>query len=319
MENNNSIIASFQFTHPGQEHSAGYSLPDTNFYFKNWNYNNGHRRKYLRLSADYIDIKGNLINGYVDTWGEWEPNSLSKSLPEQSSHEFPRFIHYPIYIKESQNEPKTKIEKKVAMIKKNECKNKKDLQNTDPFIYGDNFFYTCCKQSQTKNLLPGSVIVFGSTFKKPDKFVMDTVFVISEIIDCDKEAIEKYKGTMLYDVVLHKIYYGHGSEHAKSNKIIIGASCSKPYDGMYSFFPCHPSSDKHSYTRLSIDKTINSNISSVLQSRGIYITKGSAETKEFWQQLCNHTLSNGYSLGVRAYCPPEIQISNIEKYLTKLS
>jgi hypothetical protein len=54
------------------------------------------------------------------------------------------------------------------------------MQNTDPFVFGDQFHYTGCLQhtkrgaTQLRYLDRGSVILFGSCREKRD-FVVDTV------------------------------------------------------------------------------------------------------------------------------------------------
>jgi hypothetical protein len=61
-------------------------------------------------------------------------------------------------------------------------------QNTDPFVFGDRFLYTCCKQrlrsgrpTQLRYLPHGSLVLFGSHIS--GGFGLDTVFVVDDGAD----------------------------------------------------------------------------------------------------------------------------------------
>lgn len=326
MSKQEKFVGALQFTHPGCEHSRGVILPRTDFCFKRWNYTARHMRKYIRCVADLVDTNGRLCrNKRADFWGEWEPESISAPIGNVKGKGLPDNIHYPVFIKNNlEYAGKDKLIKKVIEEKKKETKNAKGLQNTDPFVFGDNFYYTCCKQAKTKRLAPGSVILFGSTFQDPYKYVVDTVFVISEIIDCTWEGIEKYKDCgLFYDAVLHKIYYGShakekGENWLKGNKIIVGASYEKPYNGMYSFFPCHPSTNKETYKRPEIDSSLHDEISSSIESTKYIVRSGMADTKAFWEKLRDYLLEQGYCLGVRTELPPILAPEEVPEYIKTL-
>jgi hypothetical protein len=61
-------------------------------------------------------------------------------------------------------------------------------QNTDPFVFGEQFHYTGCLQhtrrgpTQLRFLAPGSRVLFGSCREK-SHFAVDTVFVAGEYVD----------------------------------------------------------------------------------------------------------------------------------------
>lgn len=323
------FVGVFQFTHPGSEHAKGTKLPECGVYFKHWNWG-GHHRKYIRCKADIVVDANDSIkkDESVDFWGEWEPESLVVPLTVtgDGDKELPNNIHYPVFIKDdTEYEGNDSIVKMIINAKKEEQKNADHLQNTDPFIFGENFYYTCCKQYQTKRLEPGSIILFGSTFKDSG-YVIDTVFVISEIIECTADGIEKYRDRngLFYDAVLHKIYYGSGSQDknknwSKGNKIIVGASYENRYEGMYSFFPCHRSTNEETYKRPVIDNSLHKNIKSSLMSQGAYIIQsGIDDTKAFWKKLRDLVLEQGYCLGVKAELPPILTPKEVSEYITKL-
>ena len=70
------------------------------------------------------------------------------------------------------------------------------LQNTDPFVFGESFLYTCCQQfknnrpTQLRYLAPGSVILFGS--HRGGRFLLDTVFVTRRSRDHCRRTIPQW-------------------------------------------------------------------------------------------------------------------------------
>jgi hypothetical protein len=151
-----------QFLHPGGEHR-----PDDGS-IKRWN-TKEHRRKFLVRPGKYV-AGAKLLEGEMEFWGEWEPDSrVVKSIADPIPHG-PRFIYEPYYVL-----PESYI----------------GLQNTDPFVFGERFHYTGCQQrttngsTQLRYLSRGSVILFGSCEDK-SAFVLDTVFVVDRWIDHDR-------------------------------------------------------------------------------------------------------------------------------------
>ena len=58
------------------------------------------------------------------------------------------------------------------------------LHNTDPFIFGERFLYSNCKQlsgKRIRSLARGSVVAFGS--EKAGQWVLDTVLVVADFVD----------------------------------------------------------------------------------------------------------------------------------------
>jgi hypothetical protein len=144
-----------QFIHPGGEHR-----PDDGD-LKHWN-RDQHRRKFLRTWGRYV-TDGHLREAELEFWGEWEPESRVIQRYNAVVHGGPHFLYEPFFIRHSNGW----------------------RQNTDPFVFGDRFIYTGCLQhtkcgpTQLRYLSPGSLILFGSCYQK-DRFVIDTVFVVSE-------------------------------------------------------------------------------------------------------------------------------------------
>jgi hypothetical protein len=143
------------FPHPGTEHNA------TRMSRQPWNTNKKHRRKFLCSVGRHVDSNERLVEELLAFWGEWEaPSYVRKHWPKDG--ELPQFLQEPVWERPT-----------VARFR----------QNTDPWVFGDSFRYSNCKQAKQKKLqrLPSdSVILFGS--KRPGKFefALDTVFVVGE-------------------------------------------------------------------------------------------------------------------------------------------
>lgn len=172
-----------QFPHPGAAHKIP---PDKKSALAkgvgrvvmNWNHK-PHKRKFLKAKGVAVDGNNRKL-GDTDLyfWGEWEPTSYVSALHHEDVEDsMPRHLHEPVLLKNS----------------------KDDGTNTDPFVFGKNFMFSCCRQqttvtnksTQTKEkrptvlqrLQPGSIIVFGSTIgigTPNPRFVVDTVFVVGE-------------------------------------------------------------------------------------------------------------------------------------------
>jgi hypothetical protein len=144
-----------QFCHPGGEHDPGPAdvMP--------WN-TGAHARKFLRSPGRYVDAKGDVHEGTVTFWGEWEAQSRVVSRYRRGDAEMPRFLHEPF------------VQRPGDL--------RSARQNTDPFVFGDAFLYSNCRQltsalnpSRMQALGPGSIILFGS--KLNHRFVLDTLMV----------------------------------------------------------------------------------------------------------------------------------------------
>src|SRR5208282_613473 len=109
-----------QFIHPGGEHA-----PDGGS-VKTWN-RNDHKRKFLMQAGRYVaDEK--VAEGELLFWGEWEPESEAQRI-DNPIHHGPHYVHKPYYVVP---------------------KSYHGLQNTDPFVFGQQFHYTGCQQRTRK-------------------------------------------------------------------------------------------------------------------------------------------------------------------------
>lgn len=157
-----------QFMHPGGEHSLKTGTK--------WNMGS-HKRKFVRNPGKYLD-NGQEKDGLLQFWTEWEAQCRLVTKITTSGDKGPRYVYEPYYSLPD---------------------NYDGLQNTDPFVFGERFYYTCCRQfvrgkagrfnsTKVRHLAPGSVILFGSCVGK--EFVLDTVFVVGSYVDYNSRNVE---------------------------------------------------------------------------------------------------------------------------------
>ena len=225
----NDTLAFVQFIHPGIENQPT-NRNKTDLI--PWNHGS-HRRKCLCAQGQYVQ-GSRLKDEELVFWGEWEPQSRIMRIanPKEDGCS-PHVIHRPML---DLSEP--------VKDAKNQYR-----QNTDPFVFHDQFLYRCCQQTrktgptQLARLLPGSVVLFGSRVN--GLFAVDTVFVVGSYHDyCDQI------GGMAFDPTLKRyaeiVGIGLGMNEPSWNKdtarmrLYYGASPQKSHEGMYSFVPCKP-------------------------------------------------------------------------------
>jgi hypothetical protein len=198
-----------KFPHPGVEHNPG------KLDRQEWN-TGSHRRKFLHSLGSCIDGRGvRSHNTNLAFWGEWEAPSLIKQTWSRKG-ELPRFLHEPVWENPACDRPR---------------------QNTDPWVFGDRFRYSNCRQSDRlpglMKLLPGSVIFFGSTVSR--RFVVDTVFVVARSRLFTPEHPPNVEEAFLSCVIEPLMTTGRG---ACEFTLYDGATFENPFNGMFSFVPC---------------------------------------------------------------------------------
>ena len=220
-----------QFPHPGGEHQ-----PDPNGH-KAWNtYANVHARKFMRIEGRWTDESGQQHSGQLRAWGEWEAQSdLLQELDRPDSWELPRYLWLPYYTDRPNGYER--------------------LHNTDPFIFGDRFLYSNCKQAKRpnlRNLERGSVIAFGS--KRRYGWVLDTVLVVADSFDYLAADTHSALAGHVPDAFLH-VTGGPLAENdaTESLRLYRGATPDDPVDGMFSFFPADTAEDNVGFERPSIE------------------------------------------------------------------
>ena len=299
-----------QFPHYAKEH-----LTDNNgasyVQFKNdfirsgylpWN-DGIHRRKFFNINGSYVDGSNQLHeNEKVFFWGEWEaPSSFTSNFPAKP---YPPFIHHLLHA----HDPGSYINNSNVIVPNMPPgfthASKSGLQNTDPYVFGKHFIYSNCKQKgKLKVLAPGSVILFGSSVDK--KFVLDTVFVVSDSINYTLDKEESFFDGLIADGWISRTFYNvtikalqQDPAIANHNNLLTlykGATYGKPVDRMYSFFPC---SNKARFNRPELTGLgINPKL-----TRGTKYIK--ILSKKAWTEVVRQVSKQNLMLGVFAEEPP---------------
>jgi len=279
-----------QFIHPGGEH-----IPDNEEY-KFWNTGN-HRRKFIKNKGKYIKgLKDTPKEEDIVFWAEWEPESKIVKAIATPLRNGPKYIYEPFYTKfEEKNPP---------------------LQNTDPFVFGNQFHYTICQQYrkgkpiQLRYLEKGSVILFGSCQNR-SQFMLDTVFVVGDYIDHEKatyEAVLKNKITETYEEVAiipsyqETLMKGKCSfkpiEDQQSLRLYFGATYDNSFDGMFSFFPCLPFDEaEKGFARpvIKLEGIITDNLP---QGNKLNYQNSAENIKKLWMAVVKQVLDQKLYLGV---------------------
>lgn len=300
----NDVLAFVQFIHPGIE-----NFPEkrNKTDLISWNHSS-HRRKFLCAHGQYVN-KDRLVDDELTFWGEWEPQSrITRIATPKDDGSSPHVIHHPILdlteqIKDSKN---------------------RFRQNTDPFVFRDQFLYRCCQQrrktgpTKLAHLLPGSIVLFGSRVN--GMFAVDTVFVVGTYHDyCDQI------GGLDFDHNLKGyaeiVGVGFGMNEPGWNKdnsrmrLYYGASPSKPYECMYSFVPCKPlKGNERGFARPTLTQAdmrdiYNDCITDNLQQSFKLCTNATLKGNiAAWNRIRTLFAQKGYLEGVYFLCPKDSKL-----------
>lgn len=307
-----------EFTHPGLEYIPGKRRASTrDFIFsdglsplrtgvRQWNELDKHRRKFIHSAASYVEELGQEPkSGPISFWGEWEAQSWAQELALSGESSRPRLAHYP-FLDENYQDTRN--------------------HNTDPFVFGDHFWYTNCKQRSggvTSRLLQGSVILFGTEFK--EGFRLDTVFVVgdswqqdllpSQIID---SAPAQLKATnfdhknLCRDPDRRYLRFYQGQSYAEDSSF-------------FSFVPCRASGDGlviHDRVLLSPWQSFNltkkpgaKTICAVLlrdemKAQGV-TSLDEDKTRFYWHKIASYCIDQGYQLATQIKLPPLMRTEEV--------
>jgi len=292
-----------QFIHPGVE-----PTPDRDGYIS-WN-RNDHKRKFIKLKGSYVDEKGSKVEDKeLIFWGEWEPQSEAIKINNPKKDEqHPMYIYEPYYnLAEINNKSNS-----------GGCEGN-GYQNTDPFVFGDRFIYSICKQrskrgpTQIRYLEKGSVILFGSRLN--NKFVVDTVFVVGNYIDykCTEDGLEELKDNLIkryslsenyiekyFEISLYRFMDSlkSGNEKDKNYRLYIGATYEDKHECMFSYFPCQPyKKDTQGFVRPNVN--LKGKITQELK-QGIKLPSCNNidEVRKYWNKVTRQIINKGLNLGI---------------------
>lgn len=269
------------FPHPSGEHGRQSPIDNTMIDYSGKKYirwNNGeHARKFLKNEGKILYQNGEIEEGNILFWCEWEPQS--KILKDfgylKKEKELPNYIQFPFWDVDER------------------------IQNTDPFIFGKNFYWAFCRQNrqpELTNIERGDIILFGSILKK--EFVLDTLFVVKDYIDYNWSLYHTgklsaiTKKSLEYDEITLKagscgtqnlytnfrFYIGNNYDNLNSNNI-------------FSFFPAQMFTDNltKGFKRPVIDLSIISNNPDDLklnpQSAKIIQIHSQDRLKDIWEKI----------------------------------
>jgi len=290
-----------QFPHPGGEQKPGRDGT------VGWNkLHNPHKRKFMRVQGDYRIFKDGEThkNEKMDVWGEWEPESrviAEFELEEQCSHA-PRYLWEPYWVARDSYW---------------------GLHNTDPFIFGDCFLYSNCRQTSQggaglRNLGKGSIMAFGSgkEIKGKRKWVLDTVFVVRDYIDYDPlNPLRKLEGKVpdcFLEVSIKPLRQNLRRNNGCINecsrlRLYRGATPDFPVNGMFSFFPARLASKRSCFSRpaICLEETYF-NPRNWQAPKGCALggpNLGEGTRRSLWNSLVKQVQNEGLILGTSAQLP----------------
>jgi len=277
-------LAFVHFPHPGGEQG-----PDSeDGRLKSWGTDrHDHQRKFMRMPGAWrADTLGPTREGEIVFWGEWEAASMVEPVAERVAGG-PYWLHRPFY-NGIDDAPREGIR-----------------QNTDPFVFGDRFLYTYCRQpsnQKLRRLARGSLILFGSTYKR--RFVLDTCFVVHERVP---HAPHDYRDTavprvpqVFRETTLDPMYQQMGT----SCSLYLGATPENPAaNGTFSFVPCLPAAERRTFARPTIDLERPLIKIGRTQQAGTIPYDDPAQLRVLWERVVAQVLES-CALGVRVAVPP---------------
>ena len=277
-----------------------------------WNESGLHRRKLMEShGAKIVDANGSNIDDCDMVFvGEWECCSEHRPNP-----------HYRTGIKD--------IYQAIHLPFLTTLDSHPHVLNTDPFVFGDYFYYACCKKH--KDMKPGDIVIFGySQGSSRDKLFVDTVMVLlgSYLI---KNNEDKYFPLAYYNVTLSKILPHEnvwvGKMYDNSNYIKhiyndLDDVYNKMYDEnkkMFSFVPCKRVIEGSQNTPIMTSQPVitvkNYNGDKLLAaSNGNHIVVGSpAEMKHIFDDIVSQVQKQGFDLGIYMPMPTYRELKDIVK------
>jgi hypothetical protein len=285
-----------QLPHPGSQKPfklhEGYGEHQGKI-FRKQNQDHRHYRKFIKNGGTYLDDNSdvNPKKANLFFWGEWEGRSYFEPIGN-FGNQMPNGVHQPVYVE-----------------------NESDGQNTDPFIFGSDFKYSYCKQrGELCSLEKGSLILFGSTYRKQNKFYIDTVFVIKDgkkAIDVHSEEMIGYSPMYIQQTLKRIPEYSSGVGRRKSITLYDSQTWwdNKDY---FSFVPCKLNHDGTGFERLAIYLNepkfdLSSNSTGVSYLRDCYL-----KPIELWQEIVKKAIEQGFQLGIQFEEPPTDSTFNSE-------
>jgi hypothetical protein len=282
-------VAIVQFPHPGGEHVP----PGSHM---GWNAGH-HQRKFLLRPGRFVDGPDDQpTGGQLVFWGEWEPQSrVVARWPRRAG--LPTVLHEPYWAPPGFDGTR---------------------QNTDPWVFGDCFRYSNCKQhtnntparkpSALQRLPAGSMILFGSAVG--GGFVIDTVFVVGGKVgvfrpfdDTSHLGVDPaFDACTMQALTTYEPHIG-----ASTYTLYRGATVDDPVHGMFSYVPCHVHGEPGMrFPRPAIDLAGLINPASKQSPSGATANdrRPLGDVIDAWHAVVHQVLAAGLHLGVQFDTPP---------------
>jgi hypothetical protein len=237
--------------------------------------------------ATVVDRDGNGDETDVVFWGEWEaPSHVVHRWP--SARGLPTVLHQPCVAEPPPGR----------------------RQNTDPWVFGDDFLYSNCKQlnprphqspSALQRLDPGSIILFGSASNR--RFVLDTLFVVGKVagsftpIDGHHDVEPTFQRCTIDSLT-------SDDTATASLTLYRGATPATAVDGMFSFVPCNEADETSPrFERPAIHLPGIINPTSKQSPSGAKVNRSLAERQEAWTAVVDEVQAAGLSLASNLALP----------------
>ena len=273
-----------QLNHPGGQKpfklGSGYSQIG-NQIIREWSNDIVHFRKFIQNYGHYVngleDLKPTQNDLYF--WGEWEGNSFFNPFPRANHTVLPNGLH--------------------KLFHSNVIR---WIQNTDPYIYGENFKYCVCKQKGSlTNLVLDDLILFGTVVPSINKFYIDTVFVIKNY---DTSADVQATSGINYSQVYNEETLEQLNEYLKiptyrnNYRVYLSKTWWDDKD-YFSFVPCKLGYDSIGFERLFID--LNNELFQLSRNPTgkSFLNNCSLSSQELWKEIVRISIEQGFVLGVK--------------------
>lgn len=273
-----------QLNHPGHQKSFrlghGYRQIN-NQIIREWSNDNVHFRKFIQNNGHYVNSLKDLNPTQADLyfWGEWEGNSFFNPFPRANYRILPNGLHKPFH---------------STFIR--------GSQNTDPYIFGDNFKYCVCKQSgRLTNLLLDDLILFGTVVPSLNKFYIDTVYVIKDNnSSANVQATDGVNYSQVYkgETLEQLNEYLKTPTYKNNNKVYHSKTWWDDND-YFSFVPCKLSYDKVGFERLFIELSNQTFQLSRNPTGKSFLQRCSLSSQDLWNEIVKISLEQGFKLGVK--------------------
>jgi len=276
-----------EFSHPGLQlnltersinNGIAYRFANSNTGVRYWNNEKDHYRKFIQNKGHYLkNLNSTPQKDDLLFWGEWEPQS-DFSLTGLSVKLKPNAIHKPFI--------------SICGV---------GAHNTDPFVFGANFYYSNCKQNKNNmnNLNTGDLIIFGTEYD--NGFALDTVFVIENSVTAQTylNSPAAYPSILRQATLDLNNMYQNNLNFRLYKGLIYNSNLNKKE--IFSFFPCKLKSQGEFERPLLDFNKFN------LQSPGartVLKDINYSSVSDFWLDLVNQITIQGYFLGIQTDMPP---------------